>query len=437
MDLFIIAIVGFVIIIFIFIVSTLRATRQSLASIMKETARDLGLRYRLAGMGILDKPRVFGDLDGAEVFMFFKTGRLCVSLRHTLPLEGYLIVTTEADNPDQPTEQANHPTGDPNFAAWRVHGSEFAAAALLDHAVREQFIALALSCWSAEITTSSCSFQVTLAHCGSAAALRLRIDTLRALRKSLLTGTDLRARLVASIKGDPLPGVRRRCLEVFLTQCTLDDEMTELLMALPAESDPALRILAARALGKRGVSLFIDLIREHLSNRKRLEESLLEDIAEGLAHTASADAAAALTELYESRIGTTTRVAVVRALGATGERTLTPFLINELDHHQGAVRAALIAALGDCGDAAAVAPLMAIADDSWLIKDDCEKAIARIQSRLGSVERGWLDLAKPAAAEGNLSLADRAGEGALSRVSGIDLAPTNVSRGGRGKKPRS
>ena len=72
--------------------------------------------------------------------------------------------------------------------------------------------------------------------------------------------------------------------------------------------------------------------------------------------------------------------------------------------------------LGDTGDISSVEPMLAISETRIdpLERDELRHAVEKIQSRQEGAEGGWLSLSRPVETEGSLSMADGAGEGALS-----------------------
>ena len=128
----------------------------------------------------------------------------------------------------------------------------------------------------------------------------------------------------------------------------------------------------------------------------------------------------ALKSLFASRTGKELELEILDVFRNMGDTSLCGFLLSYLDRRSGEVLRAVVGALGTCGTAEAVEPLMKLSKSSIniLLNAAVQQAIASIQSRLGGADAGWLSVAGLEGTEGALSLSDTAGEGALSGCDG-------------------
>jgi hypothetical protein len=103
--------------------------------------------------------------------------------------------------------------------------------------------------------------------------------------------------------------------------------------------------------------------------------------------------------------------AAARLLGLTGGEAAETALIAALEHDAPLVQRAAATALGRCGSAAAVKPLLAV-DGPYQLRPAARQAIAEIQSRLTGATPGQLALADGDA--GQLGLAEESPEGRVA-----------------------
>jgi hypothetical protein len=182
--------------------------------------------------------------------------------------------------------------------------------------------------------------------------------------------------LAANARRDPLPGVRRQCLQALLERAPTSDAAAAALRVALNDSDERVRVLAAR-------------------------------------RSAGAESQEALLALSASKDDDVCRE-VAEALVAVADPRVEPALVELLSRPADAVRAAAARSLGRVGSIAAVEPLLVLTKGALFggaARDAARDAVRRIQERLGDADAGRLSLAE-AGNEGAVSLAEP--EGALS-----------------------
>lgn len=118
-----------------------------------------------------------------------------------------------------------------------------------------------------------------------------------------------------------------------------------------------------------------------------------------------------LTHYYEKRKDNDTQIKILQALVALGKVFvdkffITDFLIRHLSEDKPFVHLdILFTLLKQHGTVEAVEPLMRLADRDHSYQDAASQVISKIQSRLGSVEKGWVSISENKDEDGALSIA--------------------------------
>ena len=253
--------------------------------------------------------------------------------------------------------------------------------------------------------------------------------------------SDVFAALADNASNDPQPGVRERCLATLLADAPEHPRTTGTLTGAFCDGNDAVRVVAAIALGERGLSV----LREIAAQQTGEEEPPARAIAvlgrhltpdETLAILDSAlmckrrvVAAAAVESLARTvdpaayrRLAAVVQaddqllaVIAVNALGEAGTSEAEQLLVEALSSCTQGLRRVVVRALGRTGSVATIARLRALmegdagaADLTSLV----QQAIAEIQSRLTDATPGRLSLAE--GDSGDLSLAEDDASGRLS-----------------------
>ncbi|MEW6367307.1 MAG: HEAT repeat domain-containing protein [Acidobacteriota bacterium] len=253
--------------------------------------------------------------------------------------------------------------------------------------------------------------------------------------------------LIDNMLGDSNPTVRRRNLELLLRMDRSPSIETALERAA-SEDDWSIAVPAAGALGERGIPRLaaaamaaptphaIQAVRalKALGGDRTLTfiratlDSAQDDVTiaavAALAEWRDSASVPVLCEITRSRRGAALRAAAARAIGRFDDPRAHETLLEVLRDNETAVRLAAIESLGERGVAADVTELMEIEKGSPpRVRAAARQAVAAIQARLGSVERGWVSMAEQAATSGALSVAGDAPAGALSVADRVEKEP--------------
>lgn len=330
--------------------------------------------------------------------------RTLVILRGGLPTNLELRPETSLD---QLFSGADFQLDDPPFdTAVRIAGDEATALAVLDANTRKRLITLARS----GLRLESGELVVRLDSPMSAAASILPlVREMHRLAKGLnLRERPLSLRLAQSLRTDPVASVRRRCLEAW-TPLDFDPALrTSLLRAARKDPDPGVQLVAAKASGAEG----------HPTLRALIEQPIAAELRESALTQLGVEAPDQLRELLPRWIdepalrSSVARWAVRLELGAiidaVSEPTLpaavaldvveaqhararSPALVALLAHSDRDVQLAVIEALAEVGERAALPALRALSTGaltSGVIKQRARAALAAITQRVGGAAGG-------------------------------------------------
>jgi len=273
-----------------------------------------------------------------------------------------------------------------------------------------------------------------------------------------------RKKIIRNLRAEDSPEARLRMLKALLSFYSVDDETAALLETFLEDENPEVRIEAAAKLGDRGRAALVEML-EGLPVRKsglaaliigKLSESDGElpgnfvkklamkshepdtrgRVEELIRHQGDYHPPAFFRDLFEKSASREIRRALFGAIVAGVKRSKKgrdDFFTGCLIDVDRQVRLGAIRELGDTGGSSCVEALRRCAESSGSDKtgapilvrislvrrdraerDEARRALEMIRSRLGSAGEGWLSVTRPADAEGSLSRADGAGEGALS-----------------------
>jgi HEAT repeats len=252
---------------------------------------------------------------------------------------------------------------------------------------------------------------------------------------------DVEQRLAENARGDPAAGVRLQNLLLLIRELPGTPGTVETLRAACADPSPAIRLLAAQALGAEGHDVLVALAESTEDDAssgqallivgrdlpfERTSAILIRALRRRQIQTARAclkvlgsrggeAAVDTLAKVLEREEGVLA-VAAAAALGEAGGRKAEPPLIQALEHEDTDDRIAAADALCRVGTVAAVLPLQEAAESKPYhsgLRRAARQAIAAIQTRLPGASPGQLSLA--GAEAGHLSLAQvEAGELSLA-----------------------
>jgi hypothetical protein len=334
-------------------------------------------------------------------------------------------------------------TGDPAFDRLIAAGGRVGAVrALLRAPARHAIVTLARGA-AVRLRNGEFTYEILDRVIDTGRLAALIHSTLAALR-TLCPVSDVSAALAQAAHSDPAPGVRARCLATLLSEEPDHPRTSGALDAALADPSDSVRVVAATALGERGVPVLREIaMREEgeeepsaraiaLLGRHLPVEQTLAILDSALERKRLAVAAAAIGSLGRSgdavafrRLlvllhGSVKSLAVVAA-GALGEGTspaTEPALIQALASSPALpVQDAIVRALGRVGSIATIAHLRAM-----LASGEChsslvpivQHAIAAIQARLTNASPGQVSLAEGESGQVSLVSDDRAGAVTIS-----------------------
>ena len=264
------------------------------------------------------------------------------------------------------------------------------------------------------------------------------MEAFLAAARSLTRPLDVTEGLVEGLRGDPLPGVRLRCLDLLARKFPSDERARAAFRQALGSTDEELRLRAAMALGREGRETLFEIASNPASDESRAARALatlgratpveraaailgeaLRSDRRALAFAAlgalgSSAAAAAVPHLvpFLAQADAELAVAAARALAEISAPAAEPPLVAALRSENAEVRLAAVDGLGRNGSPAAVAPLHAAVDAHALdfdLRSAVRQAIASIQSRLPGASPGQVSLAEGEAGQMSLAGESRGG----------------------------
>lgn len=394
---------------------------------------ELGLRSRVAGAfvwgeGPIDGLDVFVELHGAESY-----GR-AYSLVRISPVIPDLYIEPKGNAIDWIAdrfagEAKPTPTGDPDFdRVLLVRGSTAAVFAGLGAAAREA-LASELPRIGSTLVDKGCLRYRIESEIVSPKRLHHLLRELLALAEKIRAGKTPTEALAKNATTDPIPLIRRSCLEVLANDFAGEPATETALAAAVRDPDPHIA-LAAASRQKDGVSRLEQLVlgaavlldvrlqalevlftRVPAREQARICDLVIpigpaEISARAIRHLGELSLRGRLPELRRlAAQPSSLDAALADALGMMPDAGSEPALLAILARGDHAARLAAARALGECGTALAV-PALHGAHGSLLDREMtrvCEDAVLKIQQRLEGATAGQLALAD-APAGGDLSL---------------------------------
>ncbi|MFC1850581.1 HEAT repeat domain-containing protein [candidate division CSSED10-310 bacterium] len=257
------------------------------------------------------------------------------------------------------------------------------------------------------------------------------------LSTHLIRPGSFRDLLMINFLRDDLELVKKRNLEVLVRYFKQDPKVQTLLKQALTDNNVAVRIEAARGLGKIGIPYLEEIMlnddEPHASQalsalrtiknqhiipvlEKALHRNTLaQKAAQTLGELRAEDSIEALLHLFH-QTDPLTKLTVIKACGDIGSAKANHFLLQQLEQTNLALIIFALTALGKCGAVSTVEPLYNYKKKmtSRKLKVATRRAISAIQTRLGRSETGWLSMVHDEESQGALSLPTHPYEGALS-----------------------
>lgn len=227
---------------------------------------------------------------------------------------------------------------------------------------------------------------------------------------------EVAKKLAEKFASEPHVAVRRWQLGLLLATQKSEARTRSIELALTERFDPECRLMAAKEAGERGREVMKQIAFENRAP-DLLRARALKDLPRGAVELSQCERMKAHPTSF-LRAAAAERLAELEVEGEGEKQRVERALLELLDDEHAEVKMAAMAALEKVGSAAAVEPLLAIADGGFFatrMRSDARRAIGAIQSRLGGT-RGELALIEKNETSGALS--HPAESGALSLEDG-------------------
>ena len=222
---------------------------------------------------------------------------------------------------------------------------------------------------------------------------------------------DIRKRLIENSRFDPNRKVQAANLKMLHENYKEDSEIAALIDEIKNYEIPQDRILAAPYLGEEGMMMALGI----LENEKLDNESVCDAVKILEIQKVDSDYMI-LKELLENNRDENVIAVVIHVAGKLGLSVYEKNIFPYLDHDSKFIRELSIEAISECGTAKSVEKLHEMMDDSMnpFSRKKYSEAIAKIQSRLGDVEKGWVSVENTDNLDGALSKDKNEDRGGLS-----------------------
>jgi len=307
-------------------------------------------------------------------------------------------------------------TGDRDFDAAFVVGmaDNDSATAFLDSITRRRILKLSRVASSLAVSPGKIVMVAPAGVISSSTERAKLMGTLKYLAEKLSKPSDMQVTLLGAIRKEKIPAVKARQLRVLAARFPGDNKTGDVMRRALRDDDPAVRVEAAKFLGATAMKSLAELVK----SKKEIPAELLADIVQLCAEHNFRPAVPLLADLYrrhDHSRGTDLRPGILEALFVLGDSSISDFLVDRLRDPDSSIQKGAVRALSACGRVSAVEPLMRMERETLnpFFKQEIRAAVASIQIRLESGDRGWLSDAGTSPMEGALS-GVAASEGALS-----------------------
>jgi|GEM_PF-1314928 len=284
--------------------------------------------------------------------------------------------------------------------------------AVFNSETRSQVIKIIRGSESFSIKNRSTVISYPFEDISSSQTLCKKIDLLVSTVEMITETGNLKKRLIQNIQTETLPVVIINNIKALTTKYPKDKESKQILKTTLGDRNISVQIEAARHLGKSGMKHLTTLLEE----KEPMIAELRNKVVTLLGDNKYIPSRPILQEVYRNRAGLELQKTILKTFEKFENAKLEPFLIEQLANKETDLRHASIEALGTCGTIKAAEKIYILAKDSLnpFTKNTAQKAISKIQSRLGDVEKGWLSISDSPEKEGALSISKNSTEGALS-----------------------
>jgi hypothetical protein len=231
--------------------------------------------------------------------------------------------------------------------------------------------------------------------------------------KSVNKIEDIKQSLINNLLDEREPGVCRNLFAMIKSMYKEDDDINSLMDKLLHHSTVEMQIMAAKNLGQRGLQHIVSVI----DSSQSIDDTTAFDVIETISENKYKEGIPALMELYNKTQEENVKVKILEAFQFLNDESVSPFLAGKLEGASSSLVKPLVRTLGFCGTREEIEPIR-IKTKSIInigLGSEARKAIDRIKSRMKDGGTGWLSVNEVDEKEGQLSIKDDAGEGALSK----------------------
>lgn len=385
--------------------------------VLREINRSLRLSLREARIFV--RPMLSGEFSGFNFFLALEKteGRinLLIVLRQVLDISGHISVRMESAY----TKAIRHIgvedtlTGDDEFDNLMIceASDTHYITAFMNSEARSKILRIVSTPCKIYITMRGIEVRYPYNDGIEGKSVHRCMNLMADIMQEFSRNTGVRKRLIENGILEPDGHIRLKNLQALVLRYPLDDEMREFLKSRLKDTNVLVQVEAARYLGDKG--------HRHLA--ALLESGKVKDISLGILIATMLPADMVRTDvlmrLYSEGKGEDMRLSVLRVIREKNDPSMESFLCSELPRSEGKVRDMIIDILAGTGTLDCIEVLYRTGKDSMnpLVKQAVTDAIASIQYRHGSGEKGWLSVTEEDPLAGALSVDDTPGKGALSR----------------------
>ncbi len=392
--------------------------------IFSAIAKKLG--FKLANVGMFSFPVLYGKMDDYDFFaqinkihiddkylQVFEFG-----VRFNTPFEEKFHIT-KVDS-KQPVSESDWwyesvESGDVEFdlkMETSYKNSLNTVVAILTYNLRKEVLLLAQSSDYVRISNDKIHIYYKELDNNSTEMVLKNINTIFTLTKMIMSYSDLRKLHIKNVTHDPISKVRLNCLKVLMENYPRDKEIDTLLKTCLDDVYLPIQFEAGLNLGAAGLNHILKIISK---------EKIADDKLVLLAVTAFGDAlfkksSTALVDVFTNYNKKKLKLEILKTFKKFENENLRSFLEPLLDHTDDDIVDGAVEALATCGNIQSVEKLLHRGGKSInpFFRSRVNESVLKIQSRFGSVEKGWLSVSELSGTEGELSLTDLAGEGSVS-----------------------
>ena len=237
------------------------------------------------------------------------------------------------------------------------------------------------------------------------------INKILLLHAYLVNKINVKKRIIANFKNDPIQEFRLQCLDKLISHYMLDDEVDSAIVDALSDEYLLVQITAAKNLGEKGLKHLLKILKKP----ELLPDEQIYDLLIFLdANDKSISLKTLKLLLKHSRVDFVV-AEILKMYQEKDDNGISSFLVEELKHKSSRIQRLLLDTIGTIGLIEDVESLKSLVRSYPENEKYFANAIVQIQTRYGiKPEKGWLTLSEVSESEGALSINEGAEQGALS-----------------------